>query len=133
METQNEIKTNEEELDVQIGAEMPPLEAKPVVVQELRIESIHPEVKDSARKVVLKCVHPDIQDNIEISSVKYEKGKVLKESGLWYRLDKDNKLPFGSALAYLLRFNNVNRIVALKGVTLQTAIDSKGYLTIKAY
>lgn len=84
-------------------------------------------------KLVCYCKHPDAQDQIEISSVKYElKGK-LKTSGLWIKMDEDKKLQKGSALVSLLTFMNCSKIRQLIDKEVDTALDENNFLCLKGY
>ncbi len=105
--------------------------AKDVEVLEYRIDEVQFE-KDASKKLVLIVKHPDIE-KIETSTVKFEKGKKLRNVGLWISFDNDNKLPYNSAVSFLLRHYNCNKIADLKGKVLQTTTDENGFLIVKAY
>lgn len=84
-------------------------------------------------KVSVICKHPNKPENIEISSVSYKKGKEIKTSGLWFKLDIDGLIPKQSALAELLRFLKANNLNDIKGKDAITELDEKNYLCFKAY
>lgn len=85
-------------------------------------------------KVVLTVKHPDKEETIDISSVKFEgKGGKLTSSGLWIKLDNEAKIQKGTALATLLLHFGCLDIEALEGREVPTAEDEKGYLCVKAY
>jgi len=65
--------------------------------------------------------------------VKYEKQNSIRITGLWYKIDADGKIQKGSALAILLGFYKSDNLKALIGKELNTSLDEKGYLCIKAY
>lgn len=119
--------------EIGIGNEMPPIEAKPVVVISFsEVDVKNKEGTDVGKKLALKVKHPDIEE-MEISGVKYTKGDKLEESGLWLGKDKDGKIPHSSAIANLLRFYGLTKISELTGEELQTVISGKGYCIVKAY
>ena len=84
-------------------------------------------------KVVCAVKHPDKEEQIHISSVKYIKADKVTESGLWINFDEDKKIRKGSALALFMNKLNVDKIGSIKGKEIDTEIDSKGYLTFKLY
>lgn len=89
--------------------------------------------KDVGEKVSVICKHPDKEEQIEISSVSYRKGKEIKTSGLWFKLDQDEMIPKQSALASLLNFLNSKNLDEIVGKDALTELDDKNYLCFKAY
>lgn len=132
---QEEQITKEEIGATTIGAELPPLQPKKCKVTDYKIETVHnAKGQEVGHKVVLICQHPDLLEKpIEISSVKYLKGKILKNSALWLNKDKDNKIPYNSALAITMRYYEQNTLKQMIGVYLETVTDENGYLIAKAY
>ena len=67
--------------------------AKPVVVQGKLAESVLGKAgsknagKEVGKKLTLVCKHPDKEEPISISAVKYENKKSLETSGIWVNLD----------------------------------------------
>ena len=119
--------------DVGIGEDKPQVEAKKVLIENYRVEDVKFGTEES-KKLVLQVKHPDIADRqIEISGAKYQNGDKLKISGLWFKLDSENKLPFNSALGNLLRFLKKAKVSDLKGEQVDTIADDRGYLVVKAY
>ncbi len=119
--------------NTEIGTEQPQVEPKPVVVTGCGEEDVNfPDKKETAKKLVLKVEHPDVKD-MELSKVKFEKNKKLKDTGLWLSKDKDGNLPYNSAVATLLRFYSCKKITDLVGKTIQTTQDEGGFLVAKAY
>jgi len=88
---------------------------------------------DIGEKVVLTCKHPDKDETIEISSVSYKKGKEIKTSGLWFKLDEDGLIPKQSALANFLVFYLFGNLDEMLSREVPTELDEKGYLCIKSY
>jgi len=123
---------NQDELKFEIGNEEAVL-LKPSVVEIVNVAVI--EVGDKkARKLVWEVKHPDAQDIIKISAVKYESKGKLETSGLWVNLDSKGLIRKGSALVTFLNFVGAkNSFGDLKGKRIQTAQDEKGYLVFKAY
>ena len=89
-------------------------------------------------KLILLCKHPDKEEPISISAVKYENrtGK-LEISGLWMyknketqKLDEPRK---GSQVAALMSITNVASLDQLTGKEVDTILGDDGYLCIKAY
>lgn len=89
--------------------------------------------KDVGEKVCIICKHPEKEENIEISSVSYKKGKEIKTSGLWFKLDADSLIPKQSALANFLQFIKANNLDEVTGKDITTELDEKNYLCFKAY
>lgn len=124
MEAQNELKIgigNEE------ATTLKPSNVKilDVIVSELGVKK--------SKKVVCKCKHPDKEETINISALKYEHNGKLEVSGLWVNKDSKGLIRKGSALAVFLQGNGANIISDLIGKDVQTTTDEKGYLCFKAY
>ena len=118
-----------------IGEDKPQIAPKRVVIENYKIEMVKNQAgKEVGNKLTLNVKHPNVSDrNIEISGMKYEVNGKIKTSGLWVKLDEDNKLPFRSAVAHLLRFLKKPDITNLKGEQVDTVADDNGYLVVKAY
>jgi hypothetical protein len=112
-----------------IGKEFPPLSAKKVKIEGIEEK----EVKEFGLKLILKVKHPDVENHLEVSRVKYQLGDKLNESGLWLTKDKEGNIPFNSAVAHLLRFCECKIINGLLGKEIDTIVGEKGFLIIKAY
>lgn len=131
---ENEINAKPEMdiLDVPIGEDEPQVAAKVVVIEDVKVEEVVLP-KETARKLVLKVRHPDMQDLIDINGARYQQRDKLKSSGLWYKLDKDNNLSYGSAVAHVLRYYDKKTAKELKGTQIHTVTAENGYLLVKAY
>jgi len=122
--------------DAVIGEDKPEITAKRVVIADYEVEK---DIKDKEGKVIgdklnLLVDHPDVKDRkIGVSSVRYEQKGKIKQSGLWIKLDSENKLPYRGAVATMLRFLGKGTIKELRGLEVATTTDDAGYLTIKAY
>ncbi len=84
-------------------------------------------------KLICVCKHPERDDNIEISSLKFEKAGVLAVSGLWINEDEDGNIKKNSGLGQLMSFLKISTLSQLKGCKIQSVLDERGYLTLKAY
>lgn len=107
------------------------LEPKKVKIVKISVE----EVGDKGnKKAVFEVKHPDKEETIRISSVKYEtKTGKLSVSGTWVNLDDEDKLRKGSALANLIAFLNCKVLKEVEGKEAETSKDDSGYLCFKAY
>ena len=122
---------NQEELNVPIGTEeAKKLEPKQVKIVEVRVEEVG---NKGAKKVVCDVKHPDNENTIQISSIKYENKGKLASVGLWVNKDSENKLRKGSTLVYFLNTMGAKTIAELKDKDCATTTDEQGYLTFKAY
>lgn len=121
----------QEELRLGIGSE----EAQtllPTIVSIQKVEIQELGVK-KAKKVVCFCKHPNAENLIQISAVKYENKGKLDTAGLWINKDSKGLIRKGSALAVLLQNNGCKTIEDLNKATLPTTTDDKGYLVFKGY
>ena len=124
----------QDKLKIGVGSlEIERLEAKEVEIQGVRIEEVKKDDKVIGEKVILISKHPDREDLLQISTVKYIKGDKVETSGTWFNTDTEGKIQKGTALASLLTHFNVPTLDELVGKKLPTDFDSHGYLCIKAY
>jgi len=125
MEEQKDI------LNLKIGTK----EAQKLKPAKVKIVSVKSEKQDTwkSAKVICEVKHPEKEDTILISSVKYENKGKLESVGLWANLDDDSLIRKGSALAVLLSFLKIEKPSELEGKEVETSEDEKGYLTFKAY
>jgi hypothetical protein len=122
---------NQDELKIGIGNEEA-VTLKPTIVKVLSVE-VGTFGNKNSKKVVCEVKHPDSEQPIKISSVKYESKKNLETSGLWVNKDSKGLIRKGSALAVFLNSIGAKSIEEVKGKEIQTAQDDKGYLCFKAY
>lgn len=138
MEEQKEIKEERVELKeekdpmaISIGTkEAVALEPAKVKIENIEIEPVGAKGNE---KVVCICKHPNKEETIRISSVKVEKGGVLKETGLWFNKDSEGKIQKGSSLAMFMQHIGATTLLEIKEKETNTILDSKGFLTFKAY
>lgn len=122
---------NQEELNLGIGTkETTTLKAARVKIESVKIETVG---EKGNKKVVCLCRHPDKEEPINISAVKFEKKDKLEVVGLWMNRDEDNLVRKGSALAVLMNVLGSNTIKELEQKECDTIEDEKGYLCFKAY
>lgn len=126
----------QEELNVGIGTkETVSLKPAPVTITGIKIEmQSNKEGKEIGKKVVFICKHPEKDEPVEISSVKYIQNQKVRTSGTWYSLDEDKKINKQSALASLMVKWNILVLKEAEGKTnIETELDDKSYLCFKAY
>ncbi len=125
---------DQEILNLETGTkEIEKLSPKEVKIEKVEIQNVTFGDKIN-QKAMFSVKHPDRDEIIQISSVKFEaKGGKLITSGLWVNFDEDNKLRKGSALANFIAFKNIKVLSDLVNVRLETTEDEKGYLCFKGY
>lgn len=127
-----EVKMEEQEiLNLQTG-EKEATQLKPASVKIVKVE-IQTVGDKGNKKAVFSVKHPDNEEPIKISAVKYEQKGSLKTSGTWVNLDDEQKLRKGSALANFISYMQGNVLKDLEGKDVSTTEDEKGYLCFKAY
>ena len=119
------------ELNLPIGTEEAE-KLKPANVKIIDVK-VEPIGTKGGRKAICFCKHPQKEETIQISAVKYEHNGKLESVGLWINLDSANKLRKNSALVYFLNSVGAKTIGDLKGKDCLTTEDESGYLTFKAY
>ena len=123
-----------EKEEVGIGTKKESLTAKDVQVETVLVEmQKDKEQRAIGEKVTLVCQYPDRAKPIEISKVQYLKDKKIVIHGLWYKVDENGMIPYSSALAHLLRYENCKNLKEIKGKKISTTTDENGFLIAKAY
>jgi hypothetical protein len=91
------------------------------------------EMKSPLVHVIVK--HPDREEPLELSKVKFIKADKVTVVSLWANVDSDGLIAKSSAVAELLRFMKVNTIDELTGKEIEAVEQSKEdlYLCLKAY
>jgi hypothetical protein len=111
---------------------------KPAKVKILGVK-IQTEKKDGTELkspiAHILCKHPDREETLELTKIKYEKNGKLEIATLWVNLDEEGKFSKGSALSELLRYTKSDTPEAMTGKEVDTMEQSKEdtYLCIKAY
>ena len=85
----------------------------------------------------VSVLHPDREELVNISNIKIKKvdgnNETITKDGIWYREDEDGNIDKRCNAAQLLRHYNVSSLGKLVNTTVNTELDSAGYLCIKAY
>lgn len=119
------------ELITQIGnKEMETLKPQRVEIREVRVDIVG---EKNNKKVVFFCKHPDKNELVRISAVKYNNKDKLVVAGTWYNLDSEDLIRKGSALANFMENLGAKNLIETKGKEVDTTVDEKGYLCFKAY
>ncbi len=126
------MEETQTELDKEVGTienEKKTLEPEIVKIVKVDVQEVG---KDKTKKVVCQVEHSKADVPIAISSVAFLKDKAIKNSGLWYNLDKENNIQKDSALASFMVFSNVKTLRELEGLNVPTELDGK-FLCFKSY
>jgi len=120
------------ELNKEIGLLEP---EKREVLKPTKVKIVKVSLRDTKKGKILNCEskHPDKEDNINISSLTYIKDKQIVNGGLWFSLDKEEKIQKGSALAVFLNKVGVKNPKELENKEVETELDDKQWLCFKAY
>lgn len=125
------MEETQNELDLGIGTkEISTLKPARLKIESVKIEAVGDK---GNKKVVCLCQHPDKEEPINISAVKFEKKDKLEVVGLWVNKDEDQLVRKGSALAVLMNFLGATTISGLTQKEVDTIEDEKGYLCFKSY
>ena len=117
-------------LTAEVGDPEPKIIPTLCTVLKLDIENVE-QFKSDKLKLIVK--HPDRERELIISSVEYIDENQVKTSALWVRKDSKGKIKHNTALAHLLKYYNLHSISNIVGKPIQTTLDTKGYLCIKAH
>ena len=128
MESQSKIETS-------IGTkETEKLKSANLKIEAAQIQLVkNKKGEEVGEKAIFSCKHPDKEDLIEVSKVKYLKGDSIKESATWYNEDEDDKIVKNSALAQFLIFIGASNVKETVGKEIESVSDTDGYLCFKAY
>ena len=123
------METNE--LEIGIGTkEVESLKPAKVRIVDVVVEEVG---KNNNKKVVCTCKHPDREEKIKLSGVKYNLKDKLVTSGLWLNRDEDDLIRKGSALANFMEHIEAKTLLEMVTKEVHTTTDDKGYLCFKAY
>lgn len=120
------------ELDKEIGT-IPPEKKELLLPKKVKIVKV--SLRDTKKGKIVSCEaeYPDREDNIHISSVVYLREKQLTNGGLWFSLDKEEKIQQGSALSVFMEKLQARTLRELEGKEADTELDDKEWLCFKAY
>lgn len=121
----------QEDLQIGIGTKES-VTLKPTKVKIVKVSIVEVGEK-GAKKAVFEVKHPDKEETIKISSVKWENKGKLDVTGTWVNKDEDGNLRKGSALSVLLNFLRAPNLLETQDKEVDTAEDEKGYLCFKSY
>ena len=123
------------ELEKEIGTlepESKTLKPRKVKIVTIDIVDVGKDNKKN-KKIVCQVEHPDYSDGtISLSSANILIDKNVKNVGLWYNLDKEEKIQKGSALALFLNYTNSTKLSDLVGKEVDTQLEGR-FLCFKAY
>jgi len=123
----------QEKLEKGVGTKEPEI-LKPAKVKVEKVDLVEVRFGSQTReKLVCSVKHPNKEELIEISKIKYQKRDKLQTSGLWYKEDEDGLIQKGTALAELLNFTGSRNMKELVGKEIDTTTDEEGYLCFKVY
>jgi len=130
METQEIMKAG-------IGTkEIQKLNPKKVKIVSVRIQEKTKEGKEMKTPLIhIDCKHPDKDELISLSKVKYERNNKLEVVSLWVQLDEDNKIRKSSSVSAVLNFLKCSNLEEIYGKEIDTIKQSEdnSYLCLKAY
>lgn len=124
----------QDKLKIGIGTkEMVSLKPAKVKIVKVDIIDVKPENPKISDKVSVEVKHPDKEEPIHLSSLKYLKGDKIAEAGLWVSLDDDGLIRKGSTLAIFLESAGATTLEELKDKEVETVEGKSGFLCFKAY
>ena len=126
-ETQDKLKIG---IGTKETVSLKPAKVKIVKIDIVDVKPENPKISD---KVSLEVKHPDREEPIHLSSVKYLKGDKITEAGLWFSIDDDGLIRKGSTLAIFLEKMGVATLNDLKDKEAETVEAKSGFLCFKAY
>lgn len=112
------------------------LEAKPVKIVSVVMKEKNKEGKVMDSPLAQFFVkHPDKEELLTLTKVKFLEGEELKTKGFWVQLDKDGNFFKGSSIDLILKQLDVECLSDTYGKEIETVIESKDkpYLCLKAY
>lgn len=131
------VEETQQELEFGIG-EKEPERLKPKAVKIVNVK-----IKTAGTKgaKIIHCLskHPDREEPIDISSIKFEGKTKLRETALFLNLEKKenesdpDKIQKSSPLAILMNFVNAKTIAELKDKEVPTTEEESGFLCFKVY
>ena len=122
----------QKELENEIGT----LEQENKTLQPKKVKIVKVEIVPVGEKKNLKVncevEHPDTEQTISMSTVNILVDKKVRSLGIWYNLDKEEKIQKGSALAVFMRYTGSNTLKELEGKEVETELEGR-YLSFKSY
>ena len=124
-------------LNKEIGTKEKP-KLKPAKVSIVGV-SLKDKKKDGSEMktplVQVHVKHPEKEESIEMTELKYLKNDKVIVSGLWCQLDEDKLFQKGSAVSILMNYLGVKTLKELEGKEIDVVEKSEksDYLCLKAY
>ena len=112
------------------------LECKPVVIVGIVIQTHNKDDKKMDSELVnIMCKHPDKEDPVKLTQIKWINGDKMTNTSLFVTLDSDGKFMKDSGIARLLLFAKKSTLKELEGLTLDTVKESEisKYMALKCY
>ena len=131
--TQTNGLNNRDKFDIltaEVGDPEPKISPTMCTVLKLDVENVD-KFKSDKLKLIVK--HPDRDKELIVSSVEYIDENQVKTSQLWIRKDSKGKIKHNTALANMIKYYNLHNIANIVGKQIQTTLDAKGYLCVKAH
>lgn len=124
-------------LENEVGTQEPKrLEAKPVKIVAVTLKKKTNDGKDMKTPiVVVQCKHPDKDELLDITKIKFLKNDKVIVSGLWAQLDDDKKIQKSSAVDILLKKLGCSKLSDTYSMEIETILESEdgSFLCLKAY
>ena len=136
---EQKTETEKNIMDVKIGdKEVPKNTVKPakVIIKDVTIKTINADGKKMKTPLAeFNIKHPDKDENLKITKVKYLDGENLKAVGFWIQIDPDGNFYKGSAVEIILSKLGCETLAGTIGKEIDTVEESKDspYLCLKAY
>ena len=130
MDTEKLMKTNIGTKEIQT---LNPAKVK-IVSVEFQTETKEGKKMDTPL-AHFNCKHPNREELISITKVKYERNGKLEVVGFWVQLDEDEKFKKSSAISALLKFLDCENLEDTYNKEIDTTKQSEDnlYLCLKAY
>jgi len=112
------------------------LDCKPVTVASIIIQTHNKNGEKMENELVnVLCKHPDKDDPIKLTQIKWINGDKMVNTSLFVTLDGDKKFMKDSGIAKLLAFKNVKTLKELEGLEFETVKESERskYMCLKCY
>ena len=112
------------------------LECKPVVVAGIIVQTHNKDNKKMDTPLVnVMCKHPDKDEVIKITQIKWINGDKMVNTALFATVDEEGKFMKDSGVARLLSFANKSALRDLEGFTFDTVKESETskYMCLKCY
>ena len=112
------------------------LEPKPIVVASVTIQTENKDGETMENPLAnIHCKHPDKEDLIKLTSIKWLNGEKMAVSALFITADDEGLFMKDSGIARLLKFVKTDTLSDLVGKTIDTVkqLETSRYLCLKCY